>query len=185
MNESKQTVDQRKKQVRKEMKALKNKYSLEQKKILSGPILKSLEQIPEFIQANTILLYWSMEDELATHDFVCKWAQKKRLILPCVKGETLDLRVFEGVDFLEEGERYGIPEPVGPIFRKEDEIDLIVVPGVAFDRQRNRMGRGKAYYDRLLKSLSAYKIGLCFNFQMLEQVPVDEHDIKMDKIVFQ
>lgn len=185
MNESKQTIDQEKKQVRKEMKALKSKYSFEQKKALSVPILKSLEQIPEFIQAKTIMLYWSMEDELPTHDFVCKWAQKKRIILPCVKGETLELRVFEGADVLVEGEKYGIPEPTGSVFRTEDKIDLIVVPGIAFDRQRNRMGRGKAYYDRLLHSLSAYKLGLCFAFQVLEQVPVDEHDIRMDEIVFQ
>ncbi|WP_372752721.1 5-formyltetrahydrofolate cyclo-ligase [Labilibaculum sp.] len=185
MNGSKQTIDEEKKRVRKEIKVLKSKYTLEEKKVLSLPILKSLEQVPEFIRAKTVMLYWSMEDELPTHDFVCKWAHEKQIILPCVKGETLDLRVFEGVDLLVEGENYGILEPVGPVFMKEDEIDLIVVPGIAFDRENNRMGRGKAYYDRLLKSLSAYKLGLCFDFQMLEQVPVDEHDIKMDEIVFQ
>ncbi|MFA9372029.1 MAG: 5-formyltetrahydrofolate cyclo-ligase [Labilibaculum antarcticum] len=184
MSELKQNIEQEKGRIRKEMRAIKQNYSFEQKKELSLPILKSLEQLPEFIQAKTVMLYWSIKDEVHTHDFICKWAKEKRVILPCVIGETLDLKVFEGMDNMVKGENYGIPEPKGPVFMKEDEIDLILVPGIAFDREKNRMGRGKAYYDRLLQSLSAFKVGICFDFQVLDHVPVDEHDIKMDEIVF-
>lgn len=176
-------IDQQKKKIRKEIKLLKLKYSEEQRKELSEPILKKLEEIPEFVDAKVVMLYWSMKDEVFSHDFVCKWAKQKKVILPCVKGTTLDLKEFKGREYLVDGENYGIPEPDGPVFMAEDEIDLILIPGVAFDKQNNRMGRGKAYYDRLLQSLSAYKVGICFDFQFLDQVPIDKHDIKMDTII--
>lgn len=177
-------IEAEKKRIRSEIRKLKQGYSLEQKKDMSKPILQKLEQLTEFIDAKTIMLYWSMDDEVDTHDFVCKWATQKKVILPCVKGETLDLKIFKGIDQLVRGENFGIPEPDGPIYMQEDEIDFILVPGVAFDIENNRMGRGKAYYDRLLKSINAYKVGICFDFQVLNKVPIDEHDVKMDKIVY-
>lgn len=60
---------------------------------------------------------------------------------------------------------------------------MIIVPGVAFDNNNNRLGRGKAYYDKLLKESKSYKVGVCFDFQLIEEVPVDEYDIKMDLII--
>lgn len=184
MSVSKQNIEEEKRKIRKEIRVVKQKYSFEQKKELSLSILKSLEQLPEFIQAKTVMLYWSMKDEVYTHDFICRWANEKKVILPSVKGETLSLKVFEGIDSLIEGENYGILEPEGSVFKEENEIDLILVPGIAFDRENNRMGRGKAYYDRLLQSLSSFKVGIAFEFQILDFVPVDEHDIKMNKIIF-
>lgn len=177
-------IDDQKRIIRKEIKLLKQDYSLQQRKEMSLPILDKLENLQEFKEARTVMLYWSMTDEVFSHDFVCKWAKEKRVILPCVKGQTLDLKVFEGKEHLVDGENYGIPEPDGPVFMAEDEIDLILIPGVAFDKENNRMGRGKAYYDRLLQSLSAFKVGICFDFQVLDHVPIDEHDIKMDHVVY-
>ncbi len=177
-------IDHQKRIVRKQIKLLKQDYSALQCKEMSVPILEKLENLKEFKEAKTIMLYWSMKDEVFSHDFVCKWAKEKSVILPCVKGQTLDLKVFAGKEQLVDGENYGIPEPNGSVFMAKDEIDLILIPGIAFDKENNRMGRGKAYYDRLLQSLSAYKVGICFNFQILDAVPIDEHDIKMDAIVY-
>ena len=64
-----------------------------------------------------------------------------------------------------------------------DTIDIIIVPGVAFDTTGNRMGHGKGYFDRLLKHLDALRIGLAFEFQIVSHVPMDPHDEKMDIIV--
>lgn len=139
--------------------------------------------MPEFAVAKTVMLYWAMADEVQTSEFVIKWAGSKRVILPCVNGNDLDLRVFRGLEDLIAGENFGIPEPSGELFTAYEEIDLILVPGVAFDVDNNRMGRGKAYYDKLLSSLKAFKLGVCFDFQLLESVPTDEHDIKMDRII--
>lgn len=176
-------IDEEKKRIRREIRGLKNAVSLEEKMVRSKAILAKVEQLSEFAAAKTVMFYWAMTDEVQTSDFVVKWAASKRVILPCVNGSDLDLRVFRGVEDLMEGENFGIPEPSGNLFTDYDEIDLILVPGVAFDVDNNRMGRGKAYYDKLLLSLKAFKLGVCFDFQLLKSVPTDEHDIKMDRIV--
>jgi len=176
-------IDEEKKRIRREIRRLKNAVSLEEKTSRSKVILEKVEQLPEFIAAKTVMLYWAMADEVQTSDFVIKWSASKRVILPCVNGNDLDLRVFRGEEDLVMGENFGIPEPSGELFMDYDEIDLILVPGVAFDLASNRMGRGKAYYDKLLSSLKAFKLGVCFDFQYLQSVPTDEHDIKMDQII--
>lgn len=173
-----------KKELRKQIKNLKNQYSPEQKIEMSRPLWQELEQNILFRQARTVLLYWSMEDEVFTHDYVNKWAGEKTILLPCVKGDVLELRVFEGMESLQPGEVFGILEPVGEIFTDYDAIDMIVVPGVAFDRQGNRLGRGRGYYDKILKETRvAKKVGICFDFQFVEEVPVDELDVRMDVVV--
>lgn len=85
-----------KKELRKQIKALKNQYSLEQKIEMSRPLWEELERKAIFQDARTVLLYWSMDDEVFTHDYVCKWAGEKTVLLPCVKGDVLELRVFTG-----------------------------------------------------------------------------------------
>ena len=178
-------IDEEKKRIRKEIRKLKAAVSLDEKNRRSKLILDQVELLSEFKNADTVMLYWAMADEVQTSDFVVKWAASKRVILPCVNGNDLDLRVFRGEEDLVAGENFGIPEPSGELFLDYDEIDLILVPGVAFDVDNNRMGRGKAYYDRLLSSLKAYKLGVCFDFQLLQSVPTDEHDIKMDRIILE
>jgi 5-formyltetrahydrofolate cyclo-ligase len=77
-------------------------------------------------------------------------------------------------------------EPTGEVFSVDSyhEIDLAVIPGVAFDRHGARLGRGKGYYDRLLSlMLNAYKIGICFPFQLLEHIPSEPHDVLMNEVV--
>lgn len=172
-----------KKEVRKQMRELKRHYPLEVKKRLSASVWEQLEQNEKFRQAQTVLLYWSMDDEVFTHDFVCRWMDRKTVLLPCVNGDQLDIRYFEGQEKLCPGEGYAIPEPVGELFTEWEKIDLIVVPGMAFDKCGNRLGRGKGYYDKVLKQTKAYKIGVCFDFQFLNRVPTEEHDVCMDLVI--
>ena len=95
----------------------------------------------------------------------------------------MELRRYTGPADLALG-AYNIMEPTGELFVDYASIDLAVIPGVAFDREGNRMGRGKGYYDRLLPKLrSTYKIGICLPFQLVERVPTDEHDVKMDEVI--
>ena len=176
-------IDTEKNALRKKIKALKAKINFEEKKSRSKNILLKLEQNQIFINADTVMLYWSMTDEVFTHDFVIKWACKKKIILPSVAGDELILKKFTGTKNLIAGDRYGILEPDGETFNNKNDIDLIVVPGVAFDKHNNRMGRGKAYYDKLLKTSKAKRIGICFNFQLLEKIPHDKYDIKMDLVI--
>lgn len=148
------------------------------------PIMQKVESLAQFAEAKTILLYWSMEDEVQTHDFVNRWYEKKTLLLPCVDGDNLKLRQYTGPDCLVAGEQFGIGEPNGPEYTDLDSIEMIIVPGVAFDGNNNRMGRGRGFYDRLLKSTpNAFKVGVAFNFQMVDLVPTEPFDVAMDAVL--
>lgn len=146
-------------------------------------VWQQVEEDECFRRADVVLAYWSMDDEVYSHDFVCKWAGRKTILLPCVRGEELDIRYFDGKEKLCPGEGYAIPEPVGKLFTELDRIDMILVPGVAFTGSGERIGRGKGYYDKILKQTKAYKLGICFDFQLLEELPMEEHDVKMDRVV--
>lgn len=176
-------INELKNQIRRQIRFLKNNISFEEKKIKSAKIFDKLEQNPVFKNSYCVLFYWAMQDEVQTQDFILKYAEKKQIILPSVKEDILILKQFNGIDSLKTGEKYGIQEPDGEAFTDYNKIDLVIVPGIAFDKAKNRMGRGKAYYDALLPKLNAYKIAVCFDFQLIENVPVDEHDIKMDEII--
>ena len=173
-----------KKELRKQIRAAKKAVPFCEKCSRSIPIMQQVEQLPQFRDAQTILLYWSMEDEVQTHDFVNRWYQQKTLLLPCVDGDDLRLRQYTGPECLKEGEQFGIGEPTGPEFTDLNSVQMIIVPGVAFDRHNNRMGRGRGIYDRLLKSTpNAYKVGVAFNFQMVELVPTEEFDVPMNAVI--
>lgn len=149
----------------------------------SAKILAALEAHPAFRAAHTVLLYHSLPDEVDTHDFIREWSDKKQILLPVVVGDDLELRIYTGPEDLATGS-YGIEEPTGELFTDYTSIDFIAVPGVAFDRNGNRLGRGKGYYDRLLPRIpSAYKAGICFPFQIVEEVPAEPFDIRMDEII--
>jgi 5-formyltetrahydrofolate cyclo-ligase len=170
--------------VRKQMRDLKRQLSPEEKLRRSKAILQRLEPLPLFAEAKVVLLYWSMADEVQTHDFVNKWYKDKVVLLPCVQGDDLVLRQYSGPDCMVAGEQFGIGEPQGPEWTDLDKVDLIIVPGVAFDSHGNRMGRGRGFYDRLLKSTpNAVKVGVAFDFQLLDRIPVEPHDVPMDCVL--
>lgn len=149
----------------------------------SAEILAALEAHPAFRAASTVLLYHSLKDEVDTHEFIRKWSRKKRILLPVVVGDDLELRIYTGPEDMAIG-AYGINEPTGELFTDYAAIEFIAVPGVAFDRSGNRLGRGKGYYDRLLPRIpSAYKAGICFPYQLVEEVPAEAFDIRMDEVI--
>ncbi len=135
--------------------------------------------------AGTVLLYHALPDEVDTALLLRNAVfVDKRVLLPRVVGDELELRIY-APDTLVPG-AFGIMEPTGEVFplSRYAEIDLAVVPGMAFDRHGSRLGRGKGYYDRLLPRLpDAYRIGLCYSFQLLDYLPAEEHDICMNEVV--
>ena len=148
---------------------------------LSSGLLSRLEESSCFKSAKTILLYYALPDEVNTHRFIEKWSGIKQIILPVVEGDHLLLKRYNGKEDLKMG-AYRILEPCGPNIADMNEIDLCIVPGVAFDGQGHRLGRGKGYYDRLLPKIAAPKIGICFHFQLLDSVPSESFDIVMDEV---
>ena len=172
-----------KKELRKRISKNKKSYTQTQLMEWSSSLLSKLEDHPAFIEARTVLLYYSLPDEVQTHDFVEKWKDRKRIILPVVIGETeLELRLYKGKHELKKG-AFGIEEPCGKPFLDFEAIDLAIVPGVSFDPYGNRLGRGKGYYDRLLPKIKAPKLGICYKFQVTDAIPTDLYDFPMDEVL--
>lgn len=166
------------------MREMKRAVPFEEKLRRSELIMEHVAAMPCFQKAKVVLLYWSMADEVQTHAFVERWWREKTVLLPCVDGDNLRLRPYTGPECMTAGEQFGIGEPTGEEWTDLDRIDMIVVPGVAFDREGNRMGRGRGFYDRLLKTAThAFKVGVAFDFQVIEAVPTEPHDVKMDTVV--
>lgn len=148
----------------------------------SEKIMKRLEEMPLFQASSCIALYHSLPDEVRTSTFIEKWYTRKTILLPVVKGEDIDLIQCKSIESLEPG-CFGIMEPVDNNANREYSIDLMIVPGIAFDRKGNRLGRGKGFYDRLLSESNFPCIGICYPFQLLDQIPTEPFDKKMNGII--
>ena len=179
--EKNSNVTSEKELIRERIKKKKQQLTDKEKEIEAANVFEKIEALPEFINAHNIMIYWSMPDELPTHDFIIRWSKKKTMLLPVVKGEDMLIKPFSTKEELKQGS-LGIWEPDT---QKEylNSIDLVIVPGVAFDRNKSRLGRGKGYYDRYFINKRIVKIGVCFDFQLLESIPEDSFDIKMDKVI--
>ena len=151
--------------IRKQIKEMKSKLNKDEKLLLSEPIIYNLENNNDFINSKCILAYWSMNDEVNTHAFIQKWSSTKDIYLPIIKGDILEFRLFSNTLNMKKESKFGIYEPTGELLKDYSLIDLAIIPGIAFDNQNNRLGRGRAFYDRILKNVNAKKIGICFNFQ--------------------
>ncbi|MDR3118272.1 MAG: 5-formyltetrahydrofolate cyclo-ligase [Mediterranea sp.] len=176
-------MKERKNELRRQIARRKACQSAATLRSLSLDILETLENHPVFRSSNTVLLYHSMEDEVYTHAFIEKWSKRKHILLPVVQGDELEIRSYRNPDDMAVG-TYGIKEPTGTAFHDYTQIDLAIVPGVAFDTSGSRLGRGKGYYDKLLPELTAYKIGICFPFQLMDKIPAEEFDVRMDEVIF-
>lgn len=172
-----------KKIIRDHVKLLKRNITAKEKELQSLYIFDQIEKMDVFHRAHIVLCYWSLSDEVDTHGFIKKWVQKKFFLLPVVDENELKLKLFTGEDNLIKTTQFNIFEPAGEDFTSMNEIDLAIIPGIAFDKNKNRMGRGKGYYDRFLPKIRAIKTGVCFNFQLFDEVPHNEKDIKMDIVV--
>ncbi|MCR4769247.1 MAG: 5-formyltetrahydrofolate cyclo-ligase [Bacteroidaceae bacterium] len=136
-----------------------------------------------WINAHRVLIYSSLWDEVDTSLLLQKYINEKSIILPTVIGDSLELHEYVSPNTTIIG-AYGITESTGPIVTDYNSIELAIIPGRAFTPDGCRLGRGKGYYDRLLSLLHCPKIGICFPFQILENIPVDPHDIKVDKVIY-
>ena len=165
----------------------KRQFSKTQLEELSLPVLQRLYDHPMVRQARSILLYCSLEDEVFTHNLMDRLASEgKHVYLPRVTGaDTMELRLYTGRNDLREG-AFHIMEPIGILLPEERYavIDTGIIPGMAFDHDGHRLGRGKGYYDRLLAKMPhLYKIGVCFDFQKVDSIPTEPTDITMDTTV--
>jgi 5-formyltetrahydrofolate cyclo-ligase len=139
---------------------------------------------PRFRQAARCLLFHALPDEPDLSDVLRAGVGEPRLYLPTVVGDELLPRAYTPAALTRGA--FGIMEPQGAPLLQLSRGDLIVVPGVAFDVQGYRLGRGRGYYDRFLSLpafSSAYRIGCCFDFQLIDSVPREPHDVCVDEIL--
>ncbi len=171
-----------KKQLRNRIRQAKALYTPEQLSGWSSTLFTKLESHPAFIRAKNILLYYSLPDEVQTHEFITRWHRRKQIFLPAIAGDELELRLYTSEGAMKK-DIYGIDEPTGKPVTNYESIDLAIIPGMAFDKQGNRLGRGKGFYDRLLPRLKAYKIGVCFAFQVVDSIPSETFDVQMNEVM--
>ncbi|MBR1630521.1 MAG: 5-formyltetrahydrofolate cyclo-ligase [Paludibacteraceae bacterium] len=168
--------DNLRQQVSRQRKSLSHEQVLE----LSEQVMQKLETLPEFERAQSVMVYYPLRNEVSTLGLIERWYDKKRILLPVINGSKLDIRPYEGQENMMVGS-YGIMEPTTDLYT--GPIDLIVIPGVAFDRSLNRLGRGKGYYDRFLHHTTRPIVGICYDFQLVEEVPSLSHDHRVTRIV--
>ena len=169
--------------LRQQIRQIKRQFSPQQLEDLSLPVLDRLR--PLLRNATVVMAYYSLPDEVCTRQLLDELvADGKMVLLPKVlDDETMELHRYESSADLREG-AFHIMEPVGAPFTDYDQIVVALIPGVAFDAEGHRLGRGKGYYDRFLQSLpSVKKIGVCFDFQKVESVPAEAHDVVVDIVV--
>lgn len=148
---------------------------------LSESILSQLEKMTVFREAKTVLLYYPKNNEVDVLPLFKRYKHDKTLLLPVTHRDRMTAHPYEGNDKMHRG-KFGIPEPTTPEF--QGKIDVIIVPAVAFDRTGNRLGRGGGYYDRFLKKQPhATLIGVGYDFQLVDEVPVRKHDQKVHRII--
>lgn len=186
-----QVIDfqQRKKALREQAHA--NRQAQEHKDDLSRRICETFVGLPEYAGARTVMFYVDVRSEVRTRHFLpTALTHGKRIVIPYCVADALELFHYESADELSVG-MYKILEPKPelralPDKRVEvDELDLIMVPGVAFDRSGARMGHGFGYYDKLLEHARADTplVALAFECQLFDEIPTAAHDVFMDKIV--
>ena len=169
-----------------------NRNAQENKDELSRQIVRQFMALPEYQAAKTVLFYLDVRSEVRTrHSLEEALASGKKIVVPyCVEGELLELFHLESMDELSVG-MYRILEPKAELRTlsakqvQVEDIDLIMVPGVAFDRRGGRTGHGKGYYDKLLEHArpDTPLVALAFECQMFPEIPMQEHDVFMDKVI--
>ncbi len=171
----------KKEEIRGRIKARKTLLSDEEKLSAARRVFSLLERTADFMLADRILMYHSLPDELSTLEFIKKWSSRKHFYLPRVNGVNLEILPYDE-SRLALG-AFHIEEPTGSDTSSIDDIELIVVPAVAYDRAGNRVGRGKGYYDRLLSGSKSRKVGVAYDFQLVDGIEADPHDVRVDVVI--
>ena len=153
----------------------------EQKQEASARVIERLEALECFRSAKTVLIYYPIHNELDLLPLVRKYKHEKTILFPVTHRKTMDACPYRGNALMQRG-KFNIPEPQTEPYT--GNIDLILIPGVAFDRKCNRLGRGGGYYARFLAHRKySQLIGVGYDFQLVDQVPAERHDMRLQGVI--
>lgn len=172
-----------KKEIRASVRTLLKELLPQERERAAQLISSHILSMSELNSAKVVALFISMPDEPDTSALLSVLSGICRVVVPRIGGDEMEFFDYNA-EALSAGS-YGIREPVGDIPIAPSEIDFMVVPGVAFTADGCRMGRGKGFYDKYMsrEGFRAYKAGICLAPQIVEELPCEPHDIKMDIVV--
>ena len=169
-----------KRQLRENYRRLRESLSTEQVNALSAEICNRLAQWPNLRGAATVLTYLAFRNEVDLSLLIddlphIRWA------VPRVQGKELALHLYDRERLVRH--RFGMLEPSASLPRiSPDQLDIVLTPGLAFDRQGGRLGYGGGFYDRLLVRTSATRVGIAYDCCLADKLPMDQHDQRLDWI---
>ena len=179
MLNSKQQIRERVRQARERLSGREVNYN-------SSLICEKLQAFPLFVDAKIIGGFSAIRNEVNLRTVLEEAMKRKKVSFPVVNKDRGELEFYVVQDYHSLRPRsYGIlePDPENAERVEENDVDLIIVPGIAFDEKGNRIGYGKGYYDKFLRGIKAIKVGIAYEFQMIPLLPAEEHDLSMDFII--
>ena len=149
----------------------------------SRKITDKLFNLEQYKKSKTVMFFVSFNSEVHTHEMIKNALGKKTLVVPKVEQHEIEPSLIIDFDNLMPS-KLGILEPIEAMKIAYKNIDLVLVPGIVFDMEGHRIGYGFGYYDKFLRKVpKAVKIGLCFDFQVVDEIPKEQHDVPVDFIV--
>lgn len=145
-------------------------------------IFNKLINLKEVQESNTILIYVSFRDEVDTFNIIKYFIDKKLVAVPKVNKDTMDFYYINSLNDLSPG-NYNILEPTTSTKVTNFNNSICIVPGLCFDKNNYRLGYGKGYYDKFLSNKNIYTIGLSYKETIIEKLPIDKYDIKLNKVI--
>ena len=171
-----------KKELRKDF--LKRREALSEKEARerSVCVIQKLRSDLYFRKARTILIYVSKGKEISTHDLIKEASKEKIVLIPRLREKKLEAVRFTSFDDMANGD-FGVLEPKSGEAFDINKIDLVVLPGLAFDKHGYRLGYGLGYFDQFLKAYQGRKIALAYDFPLTKTLPHDEWDVRVDEVI--
>lgn len=172
---------QSKPELRKQMLEKRTKLNLVEQRLARDGIMEKLFSLKEFKSAKTVCFYISKDQEVATKQMIKNALKLGKKVLVPVTNQHIELVEFTSFEDLAPG-AFGVLEPKTKN-KTDAEPEIIIVPALAFDLDCHRLGYGKGYYDKFLKTTKAMRIGIAYDFAIVDVLPRHEHDIAMDLII--
>lgn len=176
-----------KKSLRKEMICKRDELSTNEVENFSKSVIKKVIDTDEYIKSENIFVFVSFNNEVFTHNFIkYSISNNKKIYIPYIENKEMKAVRLYDLEDLEIGfyNILSLPKEKIEIVNPED-LDLIIVPGLIFDHNLHRIGYGGGYYDKFLSypNLNAYIIGICYDFQVIDEIDVNEYDLPVDIVI--
>jgi 5-formyltetrahydrofolate cyclo-ligase len=176
-----------KRELRERMRNVRNGIDPHRREVWSSAIVGAVHELSEVAAARTLTAYLSFGSEIPTAELIAVLdTESKRVGVPVVRDGEIVMVAFKPGDPTARSE-YGMSEPVGGEEIFPEEVDVLMIPGLAFDREGFRLGYGGGFYDRYVRRTraDALRVGICFSEQVVDEVPHGDGDERVDRIVTQ